>query len=215
MILTSNLTFMISIASVFCWITSGSANEQQSQCSGSHPRLQRHKGNHGDVCRTLGGNNKSFRCPIACYKTSGGRAPFCQTSRKNKSPCRVPVVPESCCPKVNLLMTQMKASEAATIALNAKVDLLITRISAVEESINVLGRRATNTDNSLGFLCQMADAYGDSAISPMDCCHEEYDDVAHGTDQDGNKVVCMARNIASVMFGNVGVGTCASTCGGF
>ena len=112
-------------------------------------------------------------------------------------------------------MTQMKASEAASIALNAKVDLLITRISAVEESINMLGRRATNTDNSLGVLCQMADAYGDSAISPMDCCHEEYDDGAHGTDQDGNKVVCMARTIASVMFGNVGVGTCASTCGGF
>ena len=42
---------------------------------------------HGDVCRHT--KSRGYHCPVGCFKPKHGSLPFCQTSRKNKSPCRV------------------------------------------------------------------------------------------------------------------------------
>ena len=42
---------------------------------------------HGDVCRHT--KSRGYYCPIGCFKPKRGSLPFCQTSKRNKSPCRV------------------------------------------------------------------------------------------------------------------------------
>ena len=56
-------------------------------CPKKFPQLEEHTGQkkHGDVCRRV--NNKNYRCPKGCTKTSHGKSPFCQMSPTNKSPC--------------------------------------------------------------------------------------------------------------------------------
>ena len=40
----------------------------------------------GDVCRRT--NDKHYRCPVSCFKTKSGKAPFCQKAKEDESPCR-------------------------------------------------------------------------------------------------------------------------------
>ena len=49
-------------------------------------RNQQHS-DHGDVCRHT--KSRGYYCPVGCFKPKHGSLPFCQTSKRNKSPCRV------------------------------------------------------------------------------------------------------------------------------
>ena len=49
-------------------------------------RNQQHS-DHGDVCRHT--KSRGYYCPVGCFKPKHGSLPFCQTSKTNKSPCRV------------------------------------------------------------------------------------------------------------------------------
>ena len=49
-------------------------------------RNQQHT-DHGDVCRHT--KSRGYYCPIGCFKPKHGSLPFCQTSKGNKSPCRI------------------------------------------------------------------------------------------------------------------------------
>jgi len=67
-----------------------SPTQGERQCRGKFPTLKKNTGTkYGDICRSANKKNKNFRCPVKCSKTSNGKAPFCQMSVKNKSPCRV------------------------------------------------------------------------------------------------------------------------------
>ena len=90
------------------------------------------------------------------------------------------------------------------------MDALERRIETTAELATENRKRHTNTDSSLGFLCNLVDRLYDDETTQYDCCFEEHTD-----SQVGNFMLCLTRQQAALVgYGNVGVGVCATTCSG-
>ena len=87
-------------------------------------------------------------------------------------------------------------------------------LNSVTNTISTLAsnnkKRLTNSDSALGNICTLLDRLYNSESPARDCCH-----VTHSSSEVGNFMYCLSRTAASTIgFGNVGTGSCATTCSG-
>ena len=86
---------------------------------------------------------------------------------------------------------------------------LEAQIAKLSVSIQGNMNRLTNTDSSIGMLCNLLDLLYDGMSPPRDCCFED-----HTASQTGNFMLCINRRSATYLFGNAGRGVCATDCSG-
>ena len=90
----------------------------------------------------------------------------------------------------------------------------VQSLNSVTNTISTLAsnnkKRLTNSDSALGNICTLLDRLYNSESPARDCCH-----VTHSSSEVGNFMYCLSRTAASTIgFGNVGTGSCATTCSG-
>ena len=90
----------------------------------------------------------------------------------------------------------------------------VQSLNSVTNTISTLAsnnkKRLTNSDSALGNICTSLDRLYNSESPARDCCH-----VTHSSSEVGNFMYCLTRTAASTIgFGNVGTGSCATTCSG-
>jgi len=110
--------------------------------------------------------------------------------------------------------TTSTTTSTTTTTTTTAFKTLEERVAALEKQNTELlalaeehRKRLTNTDSSLGNICELLDRLYDAHQTPEDCCYEEHTD-----SQTGNFMICMTRTAANLFYGNQGVGVCATSC---
>ena len=100
-----------------------------------------------------------------------------------------------------------------TFCQKISVEVAAAGIASNSATIQENRDRLTNTDSSLGNMCQLLDRVYYSTQSPQrKCCYEDHDDT---TGRTGNFMYCLPTTQADVLFGtDPGEGTCSTYSNG-